>query len=807
MHLSSEDMKVRARCYFTGIVQGVGFRPTLARLAREEQLVGWVLNSTTGVTCEVEGTRSACESFFRRVHEEAPRLAKITSSFIEFLPPVGFAVFSIKESIEEEGEITLISADTAICADCARELLDPQDRRYRYPFINCTNCGPRYSIIEDLPYDRPNTTMRDFPMCDECRSEYEDPNNRRYHAQPNACPECGPHVFLTTNDGDILAEKDEAVSGAVQLLASGAIVAVKGIGGFHLACDAFNNSAVEELRRRKRRARFKPFAIMVKDFALLREIAEVKSEELALLSSPMSPIVLVEKRASTVTERISPMVAPRTMLWGVMIPYSPLHLLLFNTPFESGSDETLEILVMTSANLSEEPLVYDNDDAIFRLSDIADYFLMHNRRIVAPSDDSIVRFIGGVPQTIRIGRGYAPYPVALVKTPEEKAPKQCVLGFGAELKSTFAITAGRFALISPHLGDMENVPSQALHRKTLSHFRKVFRLQPTVVVADKHPGYHSRKLAQAFAQTENAKLLLIQHHFAHLVSGVRENGIGGRVISLSFDGTGYGDDGKIWGAEVLVGDEKEYRRCATIYELPLPGGEASIHETWRLGISALFQTDEALLKKGLDCLRRISLGEKAELVAEMLRRGINLVPSSSLGRLFDAFSSLLGICLYATYEAQAAIELEMMALGAKEAEPLGYKVLKENDLYVLDWRPAVISVLQGLSRVNMAPFILDGEQILDSPFLPELSVVRNLSLGFINMLIRGFTEITAQVSAEESVNAVLLTGGCFQNKVLLEGFTKALTETGLKVFSPSGIPVNDAGVSLGQLAYGISVTN
>jgi len=805
--LPSEDLIVRARCYFTGIVQGVGFRPTLARLAREEKLVGWVLNSTTGVTCEVEGTRKACESFFRRVHEEAPRLAKITSSFIEFLPPVGFSAFSIKESREEEGEITLVSADTAICADCARELLDPQDRRYRYPFINCTNCGPRYSIIEDLPYDRPNTTMRDFPMCDECRSEYEDPNNRRYHAQPNACPKCGPQVFLTTNDGDILLERDEAISGAVKLLASGAIVAVKGIGGFHLACDAFNNSAVEELRQRKRRARFKPFAIMVKDFSVLREIAEVKSEELALLSSPMSPIVLVNKRLSATAERISPMVAPRTRLWGVMIPYSPLHLLLFNTFVEAGSYETLEILVMTSANLSEEPLVYDNDDALFRLSDIADYFLMHNRRIVAPSDDSIVRFIGGIPRTLRIGRGYAPYPVALVRTPEQKAPKQCVLGFGAELKSTFAITAGRFALISPHLGDMENVPSQALHEKTLSHFQRVFRVKPKVVVADKHPLYYSRKLAEALAQREDANLLLVQHHFAHLVSSARENGISGRVISLSFDGTGYGDDGKIWGAEVLVGDDKEYKRRATIYELPLPGGEASIHETWRLGLSALFQSDEALLKRGLEALRRISLGEKAELVAEMLSRGISLVPSSSLGRLFDAFSSLLGICLHATYEAQAAIELEMMGLAAEKAEVLGYKVLKENDLYVLDWRPAVVDALQALGKLNMEPFVLNGKQIPDSPYLPQIPVVSNLSLGFMIMLVRGFTEITAEISEEEGVDAVVLTGGCFQNKVLLEEFTRALTEKGLKVFSQSGIPANDAGVSLGQLAHGISVTD
>ncbi len=795
---------VRARCYFTGIVQGVGFRPTLTRIAREEGLKGWVLNSTTGVTCEVEGEKSACERFFRRMHSDAPPLSKITSSFMEILPPIGFESFEIRQSEEEAGEITLISPDTAICADCARELLDPRDRRFRYPFINCTNCGPRYSIIDALPYDRPNTTMREFEMCQECRQEYVDREDRRYHAQPNACHRCGPNVFLTNEDGNVLAEREEALTTAVQLLASGAIVAVKGIGGFHLSCDAFNNEAVEELRTRKRRARFKPLAIMVKDFALLKEIAEVSEEELALLASPISPIVLVNKRDSELSRKISPMVAPRTALFGVMVPYSPLHLILFNTSIGQDQKETLEALVMTSANISEEPLVYDNDEAVTRLAGIADYFLMHNRRILAPSDDSIVRFMDGKARTFRIGRGYAPYPVALFTKPDDPTPTDCVLGFGAELKATFALSAGRFALISPHLGDMENLPAQQFHLKTLQHFTDVFRQKPRTIVADKHPVYHSARLAQNYADASSSELRKIQHHYAHMLSAIAENHVKGDTICLSFDGTGYGDDGTIWGGEVLVGNAETYERVGTIETLYLPGGEASIQETWRLGISAILSADETLVEKSIRGFDAEKLVEAGWIIEKMLKEKVSAVPSTSLGRLFDAFSAILGICTNASYEAQAAIELEMCAMNGETAVYLPYEIRERDQLLVLDYRRAVVTSVQVMDHAGIVPFTIseDFENDTPEPIYPE--IVKGLARGFIEMLVHAFTEITERVSTKSGIGQVVLSGGCFQNKLLMEGLSQSLRSKKLKVISQSSIPANDAGISLGQVIYGVS---
>ncbi len=795
---------VRLRCYFTGIVQGVGFRPTLARIAREEKLSGWVLNSTTGVLCEVEGEMEACLNFFERVHSEAPPISRITSSFKEILPPVGLLGFHIKESEEAEGEVTLVSPDTAICNDCAKELLDRNDRRYRYPFINCTNCGPRYSIIEALPYDRPNTTMKDFLMCEECRAEYEDSANRRYHAQPNACHVCGPQVFLTNTNGEIIAEREDALEKAVRLLADGAILAIKGIGGFHLACDAFNNSVVERLRERKRRARFKPLAIVVKDIALLSQLVKINSDEMALLASPISPIVLLEKKDTVISEKISPLVAPRTSLFGVMVPYSPLHLLLFNTPLADGEDRTLQVLVMTSGNLSEEPLAFENEEALLRLAGIADYFLMHNRRIVAPSDDSIVRFIMGVPRTLRIGRGYAPYPVALATREDEECLAQSILGFGADLKSTFCLSIGRFAVISPHLGDMENIFAQAFHRRTLEHYQKLFRQKPEVVVADKHPLYYSKKLARVFAKKNDAKFIEAQHHHSHLASAYIENHINGQVIALSFDGTGYGDDGTIWGAEVLVGDLNSFERVATIYTLNLPGGEASIHEPWRLGLSAIYSTEPSLAEDALSYLSPKNV-EGGRVVLKMIRDGVGLVPSTSLGRLFDAFSAILGICNQASYEAQPAIELEMCASQADKCEPLPYRIFEKDYLLILDWRSAITRAIERLLSNGFVPFTLSDRNLSLTSHLDLPPLVRQLARAFIDMLISGFSEVASKTSEELGVNQVILSGGCFQNKLFLEGMHNKLKALGLRVIAQSGVPVNDAGVSLGQLAIGLGL--
>ncbi len=783
----------------------MGFRPTLHRFATELGLAGWVLNSTTGVVCEVEGAEEACRKFFRRMHDEAPPLSRITSSFMEILPPAGLAGFHIRPSEEEEGEITLISPDTAICADCARELLDPNDRRYRYPFINCTNCGPRYSIIEALPYDRPNTTMREFEMCEDCLREYENPEDRRYHAQPNACPVCGPKVWLANRAGKVLAEGDEAVLQTVQLLAQGSIAAIKGLGGFHLACDALNEKAVEELRLRKRRARFKPLAIMAKDFTVLRDLAHLSEKEMALLASPISPLVLVRKRDDT-PYALSPMVAPRTDLLGVMIPYTPLHLLLFNTQLDepaAGGADALEVLVMTSANLAEEPLVYENDEALERLAHLADVFLMHNRRIIAPSDDSIVRVMGGEARAIRLGRGYAPYPVALSRDPREPAPAGCVVGWGPDMKATIAMQAGRFALIGPHLGDQETLAAQAFHRRTYEHLKRVFQQQPDTIVGDLHPGYYSRKLAQQEVEVSGAQLLDVQHHHAHLASVTLECGLDGRSLALTLDGTGYGTDGAVWGGEVLLGDASEFRRVGTLRTLALPGGESAIKQTWRLALAILNETDAKLLDEAVKRLKDMPFAPDVPVVAEMVRRNINCVPSTSLGRLFDAFSALMGICLEATYEAQAAIELENAASRVEEADALPMIIEREQErgLLVIDWRPAVRAVIHALRQEKMAPLILPEEYSPQAPALVLPDVCCELARGFIRGLIMAYGETVARAAEKESVNQVVLSGGCFQNKLLFEGLIERLENSGLRVFAHSGVPMNDAGISLGQLAH------
>ncbi len=786
----------------------MGFRPTLHRFATELGLAGWVLNSTTGVVCEVEGVEEACRKFFRRMHDEAPPLSRITSSFMELLPPAGLAGFHIRPSEEEEGEITLISPDTAICADCARELLDPGDRRYRYPFINCTNCGPRYSIIEALPYDRPNTTMREFEMCEDCLREYENPEDRRYHAQPNACPVCGPYVWLADRSGKVLAEGDEAVRRTVQMLGRGGIIAIKGLGGFHLACDALNESAVEELRLRKRRARFKPLAIMTKDFAVLRDLARLSEKEMALLASPISPIILARKREDA-PYMLSPMVAPRTDLLGVMVPYTPLHLLLFNTQHDepsAGGTDTLEVLVMTSANLAEEPLVYENDEALDRLAHLADAFLMHNRRIIAPSDDSIVRVMGGEARAIRLGRGYAPYPVALSRDPREPTPEGCVVGWGPDMKATIALQAGRFAVIGPHLGDQETLAAQAFHRRTYEHFKRVFQQQPDTIVGDLHPGYYSRSLAMQKAETGGARFIDMQHHHAHLASVALECGVEGRVLALSLDGTGYGSDGAVWGGEVLLGDASEFRRVGTLRTLALPGGESAIEQTWRLALAVLNETDSNLLDEALAHLRDKPFAPDVPVVAEMLRRNINCVPSTSLGRLFDAFSALMGICVEATYEAQAAIELETAAsrVEAVEALPMIVEQEQERGLLVIDWRPTVRAVVDALQRENIALLSLPEEYSPQDPSLTLPEVCCKLSRGFTQGLVEAYGGMAAQIAERESVTQVVLSGGCFQNALFFEGLVEHLENSGLQVFTHSGVPMNDAGISLGQLAHGLA---
>jgi hydrogenase maturation protein HypF len=547
---------------------------------------------------------------------------------------------------------------------------------------------------------------------------------------------------------------------------------------------------------------------MAKDFAVLRDLAHLSEKEMALLASPISPIILVHKRYDG-PYALSPMVAPRTDLLGVMVPYTPLHLLLFNTMLDEAAlrgVETLEVLVMTSANLAEEPLVYENDEALERLEPLADVFLMHNRRIVAPSDDSIVRIMGDEARAIRLGRGYAPYPVALSGDPREPAREGCVAGWGPDMKATIALQAGRFALIGPHLGDQETVAAQAFHRRAYEHFKRVFQQLPDTIVADLHPGYYSRKTALQESGASGARFLEVQHHHAHLTSVALECGLDGRLLALALDGTGYGSDGAVWGGEVLLGDGGRFRRVGTLRTLVLPGGESAIAQTWRLALAVLHETDPELMDEVLPQLKGRPFGSDASVVADMLRRNINCVSCTSLGRLFDAFSALMGICTEATYEAQAAIELENAASRAEcaDALPMALEYDEPRELMLIDWRPAAKAVAKALRREGLHPLALPEEYSQQNPKLMLPDVCCKLARGFIQGLVSAYGEAVRRAAGKEGITRVVLSGGCFQNKLLFEGFLEKLESSGLDVFTHSGVPMNDAGVSLGQLAHGLA---
>ncbi len=635
-----------------GIVQGVGFRPFIYQLARRHGLTGEVANTSTGVAIHVEGPVDRLNAFQDDISANPPPLAHVIEVVSRPAAPRACTEFRIEHSRADAAMATLISPDVAVCDDCVRELFDPADRRYRYPFINCTNCGPRYTIIEDIPYDRPATSMRRFAMCADCRAEYEDPLDRRFHAQPNACPVCGPRARLWDAERREI-ETADPVAAAADRLRDGLIVAVKGLGGYHLAVDALQPAAVARLRGRKLREE-KPFAVMSPDLDAVRAYARVDPEDATLLLSIQRPIVLLPKLTPG---PLAEAVAPRNPFVGAMLPYTPLHHLLLRQGFVA--------LVMTSGNRSEEPIAIDNDDAFERLAGIADCFLVHDRDIYLRADDSVVRRSAGKTRFLRRSRGYVPVPVFL----KDELPP--ILACGAELKSTVCVTRGNQAFVSQHIGDLENLATYESFQKTIAHLQRILDVRPEIIACDLHPDYLSTRWADEQTGTPKAR---VQHHHAHIVSCMAEHRIDGPVVGIACDGTGYGPDGAVWGGEILLADAAGFERAAHIAYVPMPGSAAAIREPWRMAVSYLQDAfGEGLRELDLPVLRAAG-GDRVQVVLEMAARRLNSPLTSSLGRLFDGVAALAGLRSRVTFEGQAAMELEMAAAGdADEGYPYAWE--------------------------------------------------------------------------------------------------------------------------------------
>jgi len=763
-----------------GVVQGVGFRPFVFRLAVEEKLAGFIGNDTGGVTIEVEGPVERVEAFRRRLEAEAPPLARIDSVVSQIIPSKQENEFRIVAS-DAAGQVsTGIPADAATCADCLRELLDPADRRYRYPFLNCTNCGPRYTITRSIPYDRPQTSMARFKMCAACQAEYDDPTNRRFHAQPNACPVCGPRVWMVSYAN--LPTRDfrgaeanlpscyDPIQQTIDLLLSGQIVAIKGIGGFHLAVDATNETAVMRLRERKHRYG-KPLAVMVRDLDAAREVCELTGEEEALLQTNPRPIVLALRRASS---GIAESVAPGIPWLGVFLPYAPLQHLLF-------ADSRVKALVMTSANLSEEPIAIDNDEALQRLKHIADAFLMHDREILQRCDDSVMSLVDGTPQLIRRARGFVPLAVPL---PFDSPP---LLAVGGHLKNVFTLARGRFAYQSQHLGDLENVTGLEFFREALQHLMHTFEIEPEVVVHDLHPGYLSTSWAKEWAAERNLPFIAVQHHHAHIAACMAEHGIEGPAIGLSLDGTGYGTDGKIWGGEVLIvrldgPDPSSFERWAHLDYVPMPGGEAAIREPWRMALGHLhaagFDVESPEILKLLDAKPR-----DARILERMIEGELNTPLTSSCGRLFDAVAAVVLGRGVVDYDAQAAIELEGCAV--REDDDAG------RSEYALELWDGGESAGPNVIRADrMWKALLSDLRCGEDP--------SRIAARFHAGVAEGFINAAANARIETGINTVAMSGGCLHNRRLARLLRTGLEEEGFQVFQLRNVSPGDGGLSYGQ---------
>ncbi|MGO8768273.1 carbamoyltransferase HypF [Mycobacterium sp.] len=763
------DSQVRQRFTVTGVVQGVGFRPFVHRIAGQLGLAGFVGNDSGAVFLEVQGERARVTEFGHRLRAEAPPLARIGSVRVIDIPAdsAGDRAFRIVASQMVAGAATPIPPDVAVCADCVAELFDPRDRRYRHPFVTCTNCGPRFTIIRELPYDRPATTMSAFAMCERCAAEYHDPADRRFHAQPIACPDCGPSLWFSSQAGRVTGS-DAALAAARRALAAGAVVAIKGIGGYHLACAVDDDAAVGGLRARKARGG-KPFAMLVRDLGVARRYAHVDDAEAAVLLSPARPIVLLLRRPGA---PVADPVAPGSPLLGLMLPYSPIHHLLL-APVPGGAERVPEALVLTSANRADEPICFTDEDAAERLSGLCDGVLDHDRPIHVPCDDSVVRVIDGRELPIRRSRGYAPLPVDLRL---EGLGAPAVLAVGGELKNTFCLTDGSRAYMSGHIGDMATWETLRAFERAVGQLCEI-RGVPVRLAADLHPGYHTRNWAERHAG--DRPLDLVQHHHAHVVSLLAEHGrVGEPIVGVSFDGTGYGCDQTIWGGEILTlgTDSHRFVRAGHLLPAPLPGGDAAVRNPWRMALSQLWMA-------GIDWtpdLAPVSAATRDELrlTRSQLESGTGCVPCSSMGRLFDAVASLLGVRHRIDYEGQAAIELEALAETAIDANRQG---------------PSLPLAVRADGVIDPATMVQTIVSALYAGTPPAV-----LALSFHHAVADAVAGVVQQVAG--AVRLVGLTGGVFQNVLLLRACRDRLESRGFEVLTHHTVPPNDGGLALGQAA-------
>lgn len=741
------------KIYIKGAVQGVGFRPFIFKLANSLGVKGYVLNTPQGVIIEAEGEPELLEVFTERIKKEKPHVSLIQNIVIEKLNPVNYTDFKIKQSDTGGSPNAIVLPDIATCSECRDEIFDPKNRRYLYPFTNCTNCGPRYSIIESLPYDRARTTMKNFVMCPECKAEYENPNDRRFHAQPNACPACGPNVELWNSSGEKLSQKNDAILETVNAVREGKILAVKGLGGFHLVVDAMNSDAIRRLRKRKNREE-KPFALMYPDLMSVKRDCILSHEEEDLLLSAQSPIVLLKKKEEC---KISSCVAPLNPNLGIMLPYTPLHFILMhylNTP-----------VVATSGNLAEEPICIDEEEALIRLKGIADLLLVHNRPIYRHIDDSIARIILNRKVLLRRARGYAPMPVIT-----NKGSVRHILSVGGHLKNTISVSKGNEVFISQHIGDLETEESYSSFINTIEKFKNIYKIVPEDVACDMHPDYISTK----YVKEKYSNVTYVQHHESHILSVIAENEINEPVLGVAWDGAGFGTDKTIWGGEFFLTGKDGFKRIAHLKKFGLPGGESSFRQIYKSALGILYEIFRNDSVKYLS----VEVSEKErKILHRMLMNNLNTPLCSSVGRLFDAVASIINVRQKVNFEGQAAMELEFLLDGIDSDDSYEMEINRdENDILIIDWSQMIKQIIE------------DNEN----------GISKNLiSLKFHNALVNSIVE-TAKLIKEK---IVILSGGCFQNKYLLEKSIMKLVESGFSVYWNKEVPANDGGISLGQIEY------
>ncbi|MBX4267757.1 carbamoyltransferase HypF [Clostridium estertheticum] len=745
--------KKRSLIVIEGIVQGVGFRPFVYNLAETFGLKGWVNNNSEGVYIEVEGFEKDISKFMQALKNNPPPLSRIERITVKTSKVLNYSDFRIKRSEQSLNKITLISPDIATCSECEEDILNLYNRRTEYAFTNCTNCGPRFSIIKELPYDRDKTTMNDFKMCRQCNDEYLDPINRRFHAQPNACRVCGPELWIEDSKG-IRLEIENPMNFAQNMIMEGKILAIKGLGGFHLACDGLNETSVSNLRERKKRP-FKPLAVMMKNIETVKKYCRVNQSEEKVLTGIKKPIVILDQSESY---DLSKTIAPNQKTIGVMLPYTPIHILLFS--------EKLKVLIMTSANVNGLPIEYKNSSARIGLAGIVDYFLMHNREIHVPVDDSVVKVINNKQTIIRRARGFVPEPFKWTST-------RNILACGSNMKNTFCISKDGFLFLSQFNGDLENLETYEHYKENVEHFKNIFSFSPKFIAHDMHPGYMSTKYALEY----DLPRIVVQHHHAHIVSNMFENNLKEKVIGVCFDGTGYGGDGKMWGGEFLVCDYSKFTRVAHLDYIKMPGGEKAIKEPFRMGVSYLYKALSINNnKKEVNDIIYDLYGSKGIRLINILDSNINCIETSSMGRLFDAMANIIGITDIVTYEGQASIELEAISEMDIE-ESYTYKIIKQG-MYIIDPYEMIIEILKDKKKGLSAKIITSKFQ----------NTVVNLTVSMCKF-----------IRQDSNINDVVLSGGVFQNCFLLTKICRNLKKFDFKVYTHKDLPSNDGGISIGQV--------